>query len=259
MPVAAALLTLDLEAAIPAAPLMLVTTAHPSLRSTRPTARCTRTSAGSFSRGTRSSIEETAAAGIPWAADNDCFQGLDAAAFVRMLDRIAGLPGCLFVTVPDVVGDAARDRSTLLRQLARAARAPRPARRARRQDGSNSASTGRAGLAPPRRRVHRRHDRMQRGRRRRRDRTRGAERGLWVHWGRVNTRRRLDLIVATGAADSFDGSKFARFRNTYLDGPLRELVALADLRELGIELAARSARAELMAELGDVLANADQG
>jgi hypothetical protein len=44
-----------------------------------------------------------------------------------------------------------------------------------------------------------------------------ARRGKWVHWGRVNTRRRFDLIVATGAASSFDGSKWARFRKTYLD------------------------------------------
>lgn len=52
-----------------------------------------------------SSIEKTAAAGIPWAADNDCFQSLDSEAFTSMLDRIQGLPGCLFVTCPDFVGD----------------------------------------------------------------------------------------------------------------------------------------------------------
>src|SRR5438045_7069484 len=50
-------------------------------------------------------IGETSRVGIPWAADNDCFQGLDVEAYWRMLE---GLPrrGCLFVTVPDVVGDA---------------------------------------------------------------------------------------------------------------------------------------------------------
>ena len=53
-----------------------------------------------------SSIRETALSGMPWAADNDCFQGLDTDAFARMLDTIQGLPGCLFVTVPDVVADA---------------------------------------------------------------------------------------------------------------------------------------------------------
>ncbi len=45
--------------------------------------------------------------GWPWAADNDCFQGLDPAAYIRMLDALVGAPGeCLFVTVPDVVADA---------------------------------------------------------------------------------------------------------------------------------------------------------
>src|SRR5262249_45511619 len=42
-------------------------------------------------------------------------------------------------------------------------------------------------------------------------------RGKFVHWGRMNTRRRFDLIVKGGVADSFDGSKWARFRKTYLD------------------------------------------
>jgi hypothetical protein len=40
-----------------------------------------------------------------WAADNDCFQGLNAPAYLAMLAAIDGLPGCRFVTVPDVVGD----------------------------------------------------------------------------------------------------------------------------------------------------------
>ncbi len=42
--------------------------------------------------------------GCWWAADNDAFSGFDPKAYRRMLDGIAGLPGCLFVTVPDLVG-----------------------------------------------------------------------------------------------------------------------------------------------------------
>lgn len=42
----------------------------------------------------------------PWAADNDCYNGgVDEEAFTKMLDRMAGLPRCLFVTAPDVVAD----------------------------------------------------------------------------------------------------------------------------------------------------------
>jgi hypothetical protein len=55
-----------------------------------------------------SSAEATARAGLPWAADNDCFQGLHEQRFLKMLDRIADLPGCLFVSCPDVVGDHAQ-------------------------------------------------------------------------------------------------------------------------------------------------------
>ena len=47
-----------------------------------------------------------AAAGTPWACDNDGFGGVDLEAFERMVEQLAGLPGCCFVSVPDVVGDA---------------------------------------------------------------------------------------------------------------------------------------------------------
>lgn len=49
--------------------------------------------------------------GMPWAADNECFLGLDSVKYRGMLARIAGAPGCLWVTVPDVVGDAAATMS----------------------------------------------------------------------------------------------------------------------------------------------------
>lgn len=44
--------------------------------------------------------------GVPWAADNAAYSNWDDAAFCRLLDKIRGLAGCLFVAVPDVVGDA---------------------------------------------------------------------------------------------------------------------------------------------------------
>jgi len=54
-------------------------------------------------------VRETALAGTPWAADNDAFNGWSQDAerrFLRMLERLSGLPGCLFVTCPDIVGEA---------------------------------------------------------------------------------------------------------------------------------------------------------
>ena len=53
---------------------------------------------------------ETALSGVPWAADNDAFNGgWDEHAerrFLRMVEALSGLAGCLFVVCPDVVGDA---------------------------------------------------------------------------------------------------------------------------------------------------------
>ena len=42
-------------------------------------------------------------------------------------------------------------------------------------------------------------------------------RGKWVHWGRVNGRKRFEHVVSTGAADSFDGSSFSRWRKVHLN------------------------------------------
>jgi hypothetical protein len=62
-----------------------------------------------------------------------------------------------------------------------------------------------------------------------------SELGLFVHWGRVNSKRRIDHIIATGAADSFDGSKWARFRNTYLDDGLVLLDIAAAAKRSALE------------------------
>ena len=43
---------------------------------------------------------------LPWAADNAAFTGFDPARFRAFLRRLAGAPGCLFLAVPDHVGNA---------------------------------------------------------------------------------------------------------------------------------------------------------
>lgn len=47
--------------------------------------------------------------GMPWAADNAAFSGFNAEKFESMLGTLAqrAIPNCLFVTVPDVVGNSA--------------------------------------------------------------------------------------------------------------------------------------------------------
>lgn len=55
-----------------------------------------------------SAAAATVAAGVPFAADNDCFQGLDEDAFRAMLRALRPVAAdCAWVTAPDVVGDAA--------------------------------------------------------------------------------------------------------------------------------------------------------
>lgn len=164
-----------------------------------------------------SSIEKTAHAGITWAADNDCFQGLNVHEFELMLDRIKGLPGCKFVTVPDKVADAfvtARMFETWAPALERRGLPvglvlqngiddllPWLSRSWHRLDavfigGDDDFKLGpvAAGIA---REAH--------------------ARGLWVHWGRVNTKGRIKYIAETGAADSFDGSSWAIFRKAIVN------------------------------------------
>lgn len=198
--------------------LLLVTTAHPSLSQHTLDGEIHPNLGRLIQPRHTSSIEKTSADGIPWAADNDCFQSLDVAAYTRMIDRIEGLEGCRFVTVPDVVADApatlelfeqwapelekrnlplalvAQDGLEYLRWAIQWDRID-----ALFIGGSTEWKEGPAAAELARA---------------------ARDRGKWVHWGRVNTKRRFDLIVETGAADSFDGSKFARFRKTYLDGGL---------------------------------------
>lgn len=195
--------------------LLLTTTAHPTLyQHPDPDGReVHRGLARLIQPRHTSSIEATAEAGIPWAADNDCFQGLDVDKYVRMLDRIAGLPGCMFATVPDVVGDADATEALFDEWAPELERRGLPLGLVA-QDGLTIdrvpwgriaalfiGGTNDFKLGP---------DAMVLAREAKR-------RGVWVHWGRVNSRKRFDYIVSTGAADSFDGSKWSRWRKTYLD------------------------------------------
>jgi len=141
-----------------------------------------------------------------WAMDNGAFAGFDEGAYLRMLERYAGIAGCLFVTAPDVVADAAATLarwpfwSRLLRGIGHApafvaqdgltpARVPWEELGALFIGGSteykeSDAARELCGVA--------------------------KARGLWVHWGRVNSRRRYALALKAGA-DSLDGTGFSMF------------------------------------------------
>ena len=144
-----------------------------------------------------------------WAMDNGAFLGFDEGAFVRMVERFAPIPGCLFVTAPDVVGDAA----------ATCARFPFWARVLRglelpiafvAQDGITMARVpwdviGAIFIGGT--------DIYKESSAARELCAYAKARGLWVHWGRVNGRRRYELAKKTGA-DSIDGSGFSMFPET---------------------------------------------
>lgn len=226
------------------APLLTVTTAHPSLHEHPGHGQQVHPRLGRLLQPRHtSSAEKTAEAGIPWAADNDCFQGLDPHAFNRMLDRITGLPGCRFVTVPDVVGDAyetarqfevwvpALERRGLPVGLVLQNGIDRPSvarwldRTWHRLDAVFVGGDDEFKLGPLAAELCRE----------------AQARGLWVHWGRVNSRKRMKHCMETGACDSMDGSMWARFRKTHLDKGLRWL------DELTAEEAARAQQLALAA------------
>jgi hypothetical protein len=144
-----------------------------------------------------------------WAMDNGAFKGFDEGAFVRMLERFADCPGCLFVAAPDFVGDAA---STLARWPFWS--------RVIRGVGFPAAFVAQDGITP---------DRVPwpeigclfiggttafKVSTAARDLCGVAKaRDVWVHWGRVNGKRRYELARKAGA-DSIDGSGFSRYPDT---------------------------------------------
>jgi hypothetical protein len=158
----------------------------------------------------------------PWAADNDCFQGLDPDAYRQMLRTIP--PGGLFVTVPDVVAD---HRATL-RRWARWAPyvrrlGHRPAFVA--QDGCDRWSqvpSDAEALFLGGSTIYKLSDTAA---------SLVAEanrRGLWTHMGRVNTRRRIRYAKSIGCR-SVDGTAFAKFTDAHVGWGLAECAAATQL------------------------------
>lgn len=174
-------------------------------------------------------IAETAAAGIPWAADNAAFSGFDAAAYRRMVGRLAGIPGCLFVAVPDVVADADATARRFRRWAGLVERAGLPVALVA-QDGLErhrvpwglidalflgGSTAWKLGSDAARLAAQAR------------------ERGLWVHMGRVNSNRRAAYAAVIGC-DSVDGSRNSLHTDTHVPGALRAMAAPPQLRLDGV-------------------------
>lgn len=154
--------------------------------------------------------------GWPWAADNDCFNGLDEPAYCRMLHGIADLDGCLFVVVPDVLGDHRETfRQWMLWQPVVSEVTGHPVAFVA-QDGCTrppwemmdclfvGGSTEFKCSQQARELV-----------------AEAKRQQMWVHMGRVNTDRRMRLAESWGV-DSIDGTSVSMFRDTHLPKRLRQ-------------------------------------
>lgn len=156
-------------------------------------------------------MADSVRAGFLWAADNDAFNGFNPVKFERMLDDLEGVQGCLFVTCPDVVADAAATFHLYLKWsrpiLGRGLPLGYVA-----QDGAtpdelpwNGMSALFVGgstewkLSVDAARIV----------------EAAKDRGKWVHMGRVNTWRRLEYAKSIGV-DSVDGTKLSMWTDTYL-------------------------------------------
>jgi hypothetical protein len=144
----------------------------------------------------------------PWAADNDAFSRFDARLYRRMLELFMQRRGCLFVSAPDVVGDA----SATLRRFEQW----QPELE---QTGLPIALVAQDGLHL--------HDvpwqqiaalfiggtsYWKMGEQARALAAEAKQRDKWLHMGRVNGERRLMYAKALGC-NSVDGTSMARYRN----------------------------------------------
>lgn len=177
----------------------------------------------------KNDIQDLAACGLPWAADNDALAGLDVDAYLVMCDAIAAADqrNLLFVTAPDAAemtphGPRVSWEGTrwLWRSWRRALAARGLPLAIVLQDGATADtvpwgelvavflggsdafkdSAAAAGLL-----------------------IEAERRGLWRHIGRLNTQRRERLLWPL--CESFDGTKYSRWPDTHIPACLARLAS----------------------------------
>jgi hypothetical protein len=212
------------------------------------------------------SAQETAVRGIAWACDNDGYNGVDEDAFLKMIGKVENVPGCRFVCVPDVIrcggyidratkqhvagcgrtmdgyggagachcevselriGDARLTRQRFDEWQPLLAQTGLPLALVL-QDGQEDVDVPWEQIAAV---FVGGSTEFKEGAIARAICLEAKARGKWVHFGRVNSKRRMAIALA-GGADSVDGTKFVRWRKTHLNTGLRwarELVAQQSL------------------------------
>lgn len=150
--------------------------------------------------------------GLPWAMDNDAFSGFDIAAYCKMLASCSRYPNPLFVVAPDVVGDA---KATMRRFMEW-----HPILTEFGYPVAYVLQNGLEGVGVPWELCSAvfvggdtpfKYTEIVR-----RTLCEAKDRGKWVHFGRVNTQRRIEYVASLGTVDSFDGSQFSRWSKTHL-------------------------------------------
>jgi hypothetical protein len=169
-----------------------------------------------------------------WACDNDCFNGLDPRAWLRMIDRAAAARDrgqLLWCAVPDVVAHASSTRELFERWAPELEQRRLPLAYVL-QDGLERASE-RARI--PWERLAAVFvggtDDFKEGATARRLVAEAKARGLQAHMGRVNSDRRTRIAHAFGC-DSIDGTSHVTHRDRYLNRRLEQLASLNDQLEL---------------------------
>jgi hypothetical protein len=155
-----------------------------------------------------------------WAADNDAYSAWEPIRYKEMLDGIKGLESCLFVTAPDVVGDASKTMKLFWSWVDVIKETGLPVALVA-QDGLTAdhvpwwwidalfigGSTS-FKMGPEAEYLA----------------LAARENGKWLHMGRVNGHQRVRYAKAIGC-DSIDGTSLTWFRDTWLPIFLRHAAA----------------------------------
>lgn len=168
---------------------------------------------------TWNNIEEIANSGYTWAADNDCFQRLDRAAYLLMIKRIGRVnrTNLKFVTVPDVPyqGRESLTRYLLWYPILDYAGLPK----------AFVGQNGTEELAIPWETFEAffigGDDRWKLGLAAAKLVREAKRRGKWVHMGRVNSDKRIEYALSIGC-DSYDGTGYSKY--SYAQIPRSEAV-----------------------------------
>jgi len=170
-------------------------------------------------------MAETSSEGIVWGMDNDCFNGFNRRSWLRMMLSLVGLPGCVFVSAPDVVADhdatlglwhewqpqifmTGFPAAFVIQDGATIHNVPWETTEAIFIGGTTEYKLGDAAAEIA---------------------TEANRRELWVHMGRVNSYRRIRYAQSIGC-DSVDGTMWAKFRDTYMANGLTAVSSGTQLR-----------------------------